>query len=99
MINDKVLKTDWDPTTPFEMLIDQIESAQEFAQDGNQPYSDRQILTQAYNLVYKTGMFFEDCKEWNKKQPQDKTWINFKKHFLDAQEQVRMQQTTQQTGY
>ena len=97
--NDKVFKTDWDPTTPFEMLIDQIESAQEFAQDGNQPYSDRQILTQAYNLVYKTGMFFDDCREWNKKPPQDKTWVNFKKHFLDAQEQVRMQQTTQQTGY
>ena len=46
--NDKVFKTNWDPMTPFEMLIDQIESAQEFAQDGNQPYSDRQILTQAY---------------------------------------------------
>ena len=64
--NNKVFRTDWDPNTPFEMLIDQIENCQEFAQDGNQPYSDQQILTQAYNLVYKTGLFFEDCKLWLK---------------------------------
>ena len=97
--NDKVIRTNWDPTTPFEMLIDQIESCQEFAQDGNQPYSSRQILTQAYNLVFKTGMFFDDCKEWNRKPPQEKTWTNFKTHSLNAQEQVRMRQTTKQTGY
>ena len=81
------------------MLIEQIESAQEFAQDGGQPYSDQQILTQAYNLVYKTGMFFDDCKDWNKKPTRAKTWLNFKQHFLAAQEQMRMQQTTKQTGY
>ena len=26
-------------------------------------------------------------------------WTNFKKHFLKAQDQMQMQQTTQQTGY
>ena len=63
-VNDKLFRTDWDPTTPFEVFIDQIETAQEFATNGNQPYSGQQVLTQAYNLVYKTGLFFEDCKLW-----------------------------------
>ena len=97
--NDRLFRQDWDPTTPFETLIDQIETAQEFATDGLQPYSGQQILTQAYNLVYKTGLFFDDCKEWLKKPPADKTWQNFKTHFLAAQEQMRMQQSAQQTGY
>ena len=97
--NEALFRTDWDPSSPFEVLIDQIESAQEFATDGNQPFSGQQILTQAYNLVYKTGMFFEDCKAWNKKPPAEKTWPNFKRHFLEAQDQMRLQQTTQQTGY
>ena len=97
--NDQVFKKDLDPNTPFKLLIDQIESAQEFAQDGNQPYTPQQILTQAYNLVYKTGMFFDDCKDWINKPAPDKTWPNFKQHFLAAQEQLRMQQTTKQTGY
>ena len=83
--NDQVFKKDWDPNTPFELLIDQIESAQEFAQDA---YTPQQILTQAYNLVYKTGMFFEDCKDWNSKPPNQKTWTNFKQHFLNTQEQL-----------
>ena len=82
--NDKLFRTDWYPTAPFKVLIDQIETAQEFATDGNQPYSGQQILTQAYNLVYKTRLFFEDCKLWLKKPPAQRTWPNFKEHFLEA---------------
>ena len=99
LANDERFRQDWDPTSPFELLIDQIESAQEFARDGNQPYSGRQILTNAFNLVYKTGMFFDDCKKWQEKPPNEQTWDNFKAHFLQAQDQLRLQQTAKQTGY
>ena len=97
--NNKLFTQDWDPTTPFETLIDQIESAQEFALDGGQPYSNRQILTNAYHLVYQTGLYFEDCKRWMEKPPQEHTWDNFKTHILAAQDQLRLQQTAQQKGY
>lgn len=98
--NQKEINTPWDPNTPFETLIDQIEECAEFAEAGNQPYTAPQILNTAYTLVYNTGMFFEDCKLWNRKPDADKTWVNFKTHFLEAQRELRLQQqTTKQAGY
>ena len=89
----------WDPTTPFETLIAQIEDAVEFAEDGKQPYTSQQILNNAYNLVYRSGLYFDDCKDWNAKPEADKTWANFKSHFLQAQRQQRLQQTATQQGF
>ena len=97
--NDKQFRKDWDPTSPFETLIDQIETAQELAIDGMQPYSQPQILSNALHLVQKTGVFAEDCRKWTAKPEPEKTWTNFKTHFLDAQEQFRLQQTAKHSGY
>ena len=45
-------------------------------------------------------MFFDECKLWCNKQPNDKTWANFKTHFLEAQRDLRLQQqTTQSAGF
>ena len=90
----------WDPNSPVELLIDQIEAATEFATEGGQPITDAHKLNTAYTLVFNTGMFFDDCKEWDEKAAADKTWDNFKTHFLKAQQQQRnRQQTMQQSGY
>ena len=98
--NDTNFRKQWDPNTPFEALINQIENSQEIATDGNQPYTAAQILSNAYNLVYGSGLFFEDCKQWNILPAADKTWENFKNHFLQAQHQIRLQQqTTQRHGF
>lgn len=92
--------TPWNPSTPFEMLIDQIDEAQEFADAGNQAFSAAQILNCAYTLVFNTGLFFDDCKAWNNKQDADKTWTNFKKHFAEAHRTLKLQQrTSQQAGF
>ena len=64
-LNNKKFEKDWDPTPPIELLINQIDSCQEFATDGGQPYSTEQIINNAYNLVFKSGLFFEDCRRWN----------------------------------
>lgn len=97
--NTDRLNTPWDPSTPFEMLIDQVEECQELAEIGNQPYSHEQIVNAAYTLIYNTGMFFEDCKIWNKKPVAEKTWDNFKTFFFEAHRELRQQQTTQQSGF
>ena len=67
--NDKKLCAPWDPSTPFEMLIDQVENAQEYATDGHQPYSPAQLISNAYNLVYQTGVYIDDCEEWDELPP------------------------------
>jgi hypothetical protein len=98
--NEAAIKKSWDANTPFEILLDQIEDCQEFADDGQQPFTDRQILNTAYTLVFNTGVYFDDCKTWNAKAAGDKTWDNFKTHFLEAQETLRLQQaTSQQAGF
>ena len=51
------------------MLIDQVENAQEYATDGHQPYSPAQLISNAYNLVYQTGVYIDDCEEWDELPP------------------------------
>ena len=70
---------------PIEMLFNQIEDAQAFAAVAGQPYTNNQQLTTAYNLVYATGLIFDDCKAWNRLPANQKTMENFKTTFQQAQ--------------
>lgn len=98
--NHKRFTNAWDANDPLEALINQITDAVEFADDAKTPYSDTQILNNAFNLVYKTGLYNEPCQRWMEKPTADRTWDNFKSFFLKAQEQLRLQRTTQrQTGF
>ena len=42
------------------------------------------IITTCYEILRKTGHFCTALEKWNKKLPQDKTWINFQLHFRAA---------------
>ena len=58
------------------------------------------MVTTAYNLVLKTGMFADDCKMWRCCDSSDKTWLNFKTCFtVDHQELRKSQKTSQGAGY
>ena len=57
----------WDPNTPFDCLVQQLEDGQDYADNGGQPYTADQLL-----LVFKTGLYFEDCKAWNAKPNNEK---------------------------
>ena len=98
--NDKKHKEKWDVNTPIEMIFDQIEDGQDYAAAAGQPYTSSQLLTTAYNLVYATGLFLDDCKAWNRLPPNQKTMENFKTTFQQAQRELRDQQrTAQQAGF
>lgn len=90
--NHQAMTKPWNPNMPFEDLIDQIEVATDMATEGNQAYTDAQVLNIAYTQVYNTGLYFDECKTWNAKPVADKTWENFKLHFLEAQTELRTQQ-------
>ena len=98
--NDTKMRTLWDPNSPFDCLVQQLEDGQDYADDGGQPYTTDQLLRIAYTLVFKTGLYFEDCKAWNAKPNNEKTWSNFKEHFQRAQRLLRDQlRTTKQAGF
>ena len=98
--NDTKMRALWDPNSPFDCLVQQLEDGQDYADDGGQPYTTDQLLRIAYTLVFKTGLYFEDCKAWNAKPNNEKTWTNFKAHFQRAQRLLRDQLcTTKQAGF
>ena len=98
--NDTKMRALWDPNSPFDCLVQQLEDGQDYADDAGQPYTANQLLRILYTLVFKTGLYFEDCKAWNAKPNNDKTWTTFKTHFHHAQRLLRDQLcTTKQAGF
>jgi len=79
----------------------QIEDAMELAEaTKQQPFTMAQILTSVYTLVFATGLYFDECKDWQKKPTNNKMWHNFKTHFLEVQCNLCLQQqhTTGRAG-
>ena len=97
--NTKMCAT-WDPNSPFDCLIQQVEDGRDYTDDGGQPYTAEQLLRIAYTLVFKTDLYFEDCKAWNACPAAARTWDNFKTHFQTAQCLLRdKMRTTKQAGF
>ena len=74
----------------FETFVQQIEDGQEAVALQN-PYTDTQIVTIAENLIESTGFYTMDCREWNRTDNRQKSWVNFKIHFLRAFKECRDQ--------
>ena len=92
--NEKRFKKQWDPNQPFEVLIDQIKDAIDYAAAKNTPYPKKQIMNMAYNIVYRTGLFSDKCKTWRKKNAPDQTWTTFMAEFILAHQDLRESQVT-----
>jgi hypothetical protein len=82
--NDRAMKQPCDVNQPIEVLYKQIEDAIDFAAAGQTPYSPAQVLNVAYQLVFRTGIFADDCKFWKRQPTAYKTWLQFKLDFAVA---------------
>ena len=71
--NDARLRTPYEANHPIENLTDQIENAVGYVAAGQTPYTHEQVVVVAYQLVFQTGLFLDDCKIWRRKDPADKT--------------------------
>ena len=64
------------------------------------PYTDIQIVTISENLIESTGFYTMDFREWNRTDKAQKTWVDFKLHFLRAFRENRYQyRQDQHAGY
>ena len=98
--NDTKMHALWDPNSPLDCLVQQLEDGQDYADDGGQPYMADQLLRITYTLIFKTWLYFKDCKAWNTKPNNEKTWTNFKAHFQCTQRLLCGQlHTTKQAGF
>jgi hypothetical protein len=94
LANDAQMKTDYDVNHPIELFYDQIEDAVDFAAAGDCPYTPIQLTAIAYQLVFKTGMFPEECKLWKRGLPANKNWTGFKTVFAIAHQELRESNVT-----
>jgi hypothetical protein len=98
--NEKRLVEPWDGVEQLENVFTRIHECIDFAEAAEQPYTDKQILSKALAIVFNTGLYADDIKEWNKFGANLKNLATFKTHFLKAQKTLRKQRTTtKQMGY
>jgi hypothetical protein len=98
--NDIKFRTAYEPAQPIEALFYQLEDVMDYADAGGNPYTAAQVVTNAYSIMFSTGLFPEACREWRRQPPAYKTWANFKTDFAEAHLDLRLAQgTTQEGGY
>ena len=61
--NDARLKTAYNVNQPIESLFEQIKDVVEYADSCHNPYTPLQVVTNAFQIVFQTGMFVQDCKD------------------------------------
>ena len=92
--NDDKMKRPYDQEQPIERVFDRIKSATEFADAGKTAYSKEQIIEIAYNIVFQSGVFMDDCREWQNKDSTTKSWATFKTHFAKAYHEMQEEPTS-----
>ena len=96
---DKRMKISITGETELETFVQHIEYGQEAVALQN-PYTDTQIVTIAENLIESAGLYTMDCREWNRMDTTQKTWVNFKVYFSRAFREHRYQyKQAQSIGY
>ena len=68
---------------PFESVIEKIETAVYFSDNGKVPYTPEQVVTTAYNQIFATGYFVDACLRWNRNPATSKTWAEFNIYIVE----------------
>ena len=90
------MKQPYDINLPITTLFKQIEDGVEYAEAGNDPFTDTQVVNMAYVLLFNTGAYKDDCKDWTRRATAAKTWTHFKAFFAtrfrERREILRLEQ-------
>jgi hypothetical protein len=100
--NDTAFKKEWNAAggESFKDIIVQIDDCTEMAETAGQPYTDSQIMNNAYTLVQNTGMYTRDLIEWKRQAEATRTWVAFKLFMVARQiEQLEHATTAQGAGF
>jgi len=98
--NEERMYSNWNPPTPIETLYEQLTDGQQFAMQGGETIHDSQLVRKGYEIIRRTGLFTEDCKEWRKIPEDEQTFDNFKQFFTAAGDDRRKNSATNgSSGY
>eukprot|EP00957_Ditylum_brightwellii_P035807 2714776-Ditylum_brightwellii.AAC.2 len=71
------------PSLPIEDFFEQFNEVQDLCAASGAPYSDAQLNNIAYDLIFRTAVHNDGCKEWIWRPLADKTWATFRPHFME----------------
>jgi hypothetical protein len=92
--------TPWNPPTPLEILFTQIEDGALYAEAGGDPVSDAFKARKVAAILYDSGRFPIDHREWRAKTTAEQTFANVKTHFRKADlDRRKLELTTSGAGY
>ena len=78
-----------DPNDPIDLLFVQIDDLADVYSLQQKDLTETQLIDMAYVTIEKAKCFKKDLREWNRRPANEKTWLNFKKHFRNAQQELR----------
>ena len=90
LANDKRFCEAYSPTVPIEVAWRHIDDAVAYADAGSTPYSSKQVVENAYQLVFNTGIFVADCREWNKRAANENMLPHLKVFFAATHREWRL---------
>ena len=88
------MKTLWNQDEPIENIFYQIEECVKFAQHGNAPFTNTQVLNTTYYIMAQAKIFKDTCEEWKPLPATEKTWPNFKTSFFSKPRKTRKKRTS-----
>ena len=89
--NQVTTMTEYTPELPMDILTNQLEEGQNFAQAGKQNVTDAMTISKGITILNNTGVLPNDIKKWNQKTDNSKTWADSKTHFFWAHKELKTQ--------
>ena len=71
----------YDPSCNVDTIFNKIQDFQDLCVMLNNNKTDTQLVTYAYLIFQKTGVFMDGLKSWNEKDVADRTFTKFKLHM------------------
>ena len=88
--NENRFREPHSPSVPIEIAWQQIYDAVAYTDAGSTIYSSKKVKDNSYQLVFNTGIFAADCREWNQRTSDNKTLPHLKIFFVDAHREWRL---------
>ena len=89
------------PQTPIDTVFNQVEDLLEYRELAKYLYTQIKTTNIAYRIINRTRNFQDAIKIWNRMNPFQQNWINFKTHFCTAYREIKEtdELTMEDAGY
>ena len=104
MVKEKeteIRNMNFNPADPLVLLFNPVEKLKKLAIEAEVPYTENQLLDLTLTVIKNTRDYETAIRDWCYKKTHSNKWDDFKKHFEDAQQDLKEVRgpTMQQAGF